>query len=343
MTDDIPEKRSGHPYIMYEMLMKSPKAMIQSAKQFTGIDLEGTKFPVFLTGNGTSYHAEMIASYPFCDDRIKLSQAFELLNYCEPKGTIAGLSHTGKTESTVSAVRKHAKGNFTIGVSYAAGSPLLNAVDLPLLIHQEPDRSLCNTMSFFGGSMAMYCLLRSITGKTPKEPSELAESFEKAFPKTGQQSVKIVDNLAIPDKIFVLGAGPNLPSARETAQKIKEASHIFSEGIELEEFNHGCTSLIDSRSLLIIYSSERVAKREEDIVRACRSTGTRVITINGSSDLNLDIDVLDEAHSPFNYISAGYFIAYYLALKSGVNPDLLRFDEPGYREYDSIVFPPGSH
>ncbi len=343
MTDDLPAKRDKHPYIMYDMLLESPRSIKMVISQLRSTSLPSLGEPIFVTGNGTSFHAGAIAAYPFRSFDIQPVQAFELERYLNPKGSILAISHTGKTGSSVNAVRKHSSHVRTAGISFAANSPLLKTVQYPVEIKQKPDASLCNTKATFADSIAVYMVLSHSTGYAPQKPEDIQISFEREFLSTETQVAKLTKEISLPEKIYVLGAGPNFITARETAQKIKEATHIQSEGIGLEEFNHGCTALIDDKSLLVIFSTEKVRDRESDIVSACRETRTPVLTINGTSDFNIKISYLDEDHSPYNYLAAGYFLAYYLSLKAGTNPDYLRLDNPMYRGYDNIVFPPGTH
>lgn len=342
MTDEFPEIRKNHPYVMYEMLGKVPDAVRLATDQFQDITDNNVRFPIYLTGSGTSFHATSIASYPFHRPDVFAVQSYELKHYWNPTGTILALSHTGKTKATVDAVSAHRENNYTIGISHYKDSPLLKVSEKPITIEQSPDLSLCNTKSFFAGSIAVYSLLHNLID-TAVSPTEIYNSFSKDFPGLENQAKEVADRVSVPDRVFVLGAGPNFVSAREVAQKIKEATHIQAEGIELEEFNHGCTSVIDENSLLIIMSSKRVEERAKRISEACRIVGTKTVTVNGPGSYTLNTDPISEDFSPYHNIAALYFFAYYLSLKVGVNPDMLRMENNMYREFDSTVFPPGEH
>ena len=342
MTDEIPQIRTKHPYIMYEMLKGSPEAMHRAIEQFKYFSDSAMKLPVYLTGIGTSYHGVSIAAYPFHSTQIIPIQSYELEHYGKPEGTIIALSHTGKTKTTVNAISKHRDRNHTIAISHYKETPLLNAADNKLVVDQPVDLSLCNTRSFFAGSMAVYCIL-STRFKTEVSPDQIHASFMSNFDSIEEQAKAVVDQLNKPEKIFVLGAGPNLTTARETAQKFKEAVHLQSEGIELEEFNHGCTSVIDERTLVLIISSKTVEKRADQIRAACKLVGAPTVSINGTDKINIFTDPLSEDVSPYNNVAAGYFVAYYLALKAGINPDLLRMENQRYRAFDDVIFPPGEH
>lgn len=342
MTDDFPEVRSQHPFLMYDMLLKIPESILSANKQFSDFRDERISGPLYLTGIGTSFHALYSAAYPFHNKAIFAVQSYELEHYWEPSGSIIALSHTGKTKTTVDAIARHKKDNYTVGISHFADSPLLKMTDRAIPIDQPPDLSLCNTKSFFAGSFAVYTVLHNLF-ETGLSPQKIYTSFSNDFRNMEKQVNDLVQDLSIPNRIFVLGAGPNLAAARELAQKLKEATHIHAEGIELEEFNHGCTSVIDEHSLLVILSSDKVEQRVQRIVSACRIIGTKTVTVNGHGDYELTTDPLTEDLSPYHNIALVYFLAYYLALKTGVNPDMLRMEDKRYREFDSVIFPPGEH
>ena len=172
----------------------------------------------------------------------------------------------------------------------------------------------------------------------------IAEKFRHVLEKADEPIKKMTHGIGKVDRIFVLGSGPNFVVAREGAQKIKESTHVHAEGIELEEFNHGCTSVIDDRSLVIIIDSEEDRPRTKDIVEACRFTGTRTAVINGAGDYSYDVpERMDSYIQPILNMVPVYYLAYYMALQYGVNPDYLRFEDKRYLDYDNVVFPPGAH
>jgi len=67
------------------------------------------------------------------------------------------------------------------------------------------------------------------------------------------------------------------------------------------------------------------------------------LTVNGNGDYNIDLPELDGYLEPVINIVPLYYFAYYLAVEKNVNPDLLRFDEKAYLDFDNTIFPPGAH
>lgn len=345
MTDDLPVVRKSHPYVMYDMMRDTPNGIKSTIEKVKNFDPSHLTSPLYFTGNGTAYHSAVIGAQILHSTNREWHtiQAYELENYGKPAGTVIGVSHTGKTKSTVDALKKASATASTIGITHYEGSPLTMVSKNSLVIGNSPDLSLCNTKTFFDNVFAVM-KLASLYGNIHVDLGELAGKVEKAIESLDSVMEGIAGELKDVDDIFVLGAGPNFTAAREAAQKIKEATHIHTEGIELEEFNHGCTAVIDDKSLVIIIETPTVMERSRDIVRACREVGTRTLVINGQGDYTVRTPAVeDEYLSPVVNMVPLYYLAYYLAVVKGINPDYLRFEEEAYLKYDQIVFPPGAH
>ena len=346
MTDTVPEKRVKHPYFMYDMMKETPDSLDITRKTMENIDYSFLlNKPLLFTGNGTAYHAAQIGSGFLYKTDLKYSfvQSFELLNYYMPvHGTVVGISNSGKTKSTIDSLVYQKKFAYIVGVTHYHGTPMESISDKSIVINSD-DKSLCNTKSFFDNAVAaMYIGVHY--SYLPVDINAIINSIKALIVSMDSKVRKIAHELYHVNRIFVLGAGPEEPVAREAAQKIKEATHIHAEGIELEEFIHGCTSLIDEKSLIIIINSRTVKSRSMDIVNACKVVGTKTFTLNGDGDYSVDVpDLGDEYLNAILNVVPLYYLAYYLAVENNTNPDLLRFDEESYRKFDDIVFPPGAH
>ena len=345
MTDELPEVRSSHPYLMYEMLKETPAGIRKTIDTMKNLDYSFLTDRLYLTGNGTAYHASTLGAQILWESgrKWKSIQAFELEHYYHISGTLASFSHTGKTKSTVDAVRSVPGDVKTVAVSHYANSPLLEASKFGIVIGDSPDRSLCNTKAFFDNAFAALEISKTF-GDIDLDSSDFAYMIQKEINELEKPVEEITRELPELRDIFVLGAGPSLIAAREASQKIKEATHLHAEGIELEEFNHGCTAVIDESTLVIIINSPEVNQRTDDIVRACREVGTKSLVLNGNGDHSIQFESPSNRYLyPISAMVPLYYTAYYLALKTGVNPDYLRFEDKRYLDYDNIIFPPGAH
>ena len=345
MTDEIPEKRTEHPYFMYEMIKDIPNGLEKTKKAMEEFDYSFIQGPLTFTGNGTAYHSEYIGSQFLSKTGLdyKVIQSYELLNYSTPSfGTVVGVSHSGKTKSTMDSLKYMKKYAFVLGITHYKGTPIEKISDKSIIIDSE-DKSLCNTKAFFDGAIASMYISQYYSGINI-DINEIINKIGDNVKKMENSVKEIASNLGCVNNIFVLGSGPNHAVAREVAQKLKEATHVHSEGIELEEFNHGCTSIIDDKSLLILINDGYNNERSDEIVKACKFTGTKTFTLNGNGDYNIDMDSLGDLYlDPILNVVPLYYFSYFMSLEKGVNPDLLRFDDKKYLNFDNTIFPPGSH
>ncbi len=344
MTDEIPEKRDKHPYLMYDMLRETPESLDVTGSVMENLDYSFLQSTLIFTGNGTAYHAAQIGAGFLKKTGLdyKFIQSYELLNYELPShGVLIGLSNSGKTKSTVDSMMHLKKYAYIVGITHYKNTPMDKISDKSIIINSE-DKSLCNTKSFFDNAIASMYIAKNYS-HLDIDINKIIGIIKDLIKTMDDKMHQIARELSYVNEIFVLGAGPELPVAREVAQKIKEAAHIHAEGIELEEFNHGCTSIIDDKSLLIILNNKTVDLRHRDIVNACKIIGTKTLTVNGNGDFNVSLPELDEYLEPVINTVPLYYLAYYLAVEKNVNPDLLRFDEKPYMDFDNIIFPPGAH
>jgi len=344
MTDDLPVHREKPPYIMYDMIKDIPKGIRKTLSEMEKVDYSFLSDNIFFTGNGTAFHAATIGAQILDSSPSNWHsiQAYEIQHYRKPNGTLVAFSHTGKTKSTVDAVKKYKNSVVTVGVSHFKGTPLILESDHGIVI-DSPDLSLCNTKAFFDNAFASL-QIASTYGGIESGSRGLLEIVEKSVRSSENEVRDMAEELQNIRDIFVLGSGPNLIAARETAQKLKEATHLHAEGIELEEFNHGCTSVIDDHSLVVIINSREDMERTSQIVRACRFTQTRTLVVNGDGDQSIAVEEPEnQYYFPFSYMVQMYYLAYFMALNMGINPDYLRFEDKRYLDFDNVVFPPGAH
>ena len=344
MTDIIPEKRNKHPYFMYDMMRETPESLDITRNVMENLDYSFLNSPLIFTGNGTAYHAAQIGAGFLKKTNLdyKFIQSYELLNYELPShGTLIGISNSGKTKSTIDSMIYFKKYAYVAGITHYKDTPMDKISDKSIIIDSD-DKSLCNTKSFFDNAIASMYIAKNYS-HLDININEIIDIIKDLIKTMDDKMHKIAKELSYVNAIFVLGAGPEYPVAREVAQKLKESTHINSEGIELEEFNHGCTSIIDDKSLLIILNNKTVSPRQKYIVNACKVVKTKTLTVNGDGDFNINTPELDEYLDPVLNIVPLYYFAYYLAVEKNVNPDLLRFDETAYHDFDSIIFPPGAH
>jgi glutamine---fructose-6-phosphate transaminase (isomerizing) len=364
LSDKVPTPvRTSHPFLTYDMIKEIPNAMrttLQVLRE-SKLGLRSSGSVVF-TGSGTGFYSAKMGSQALNFSSLSwiAEHAYELTNYESNKisgGLVIGVSHSGVTKSTMDALLKaKSQGAYVLGLTHFQDRPISKIADKTLIIGNGPDKSRCHTKTYISSATAVLELSLQLAQPLKGEletirkqfDSELFEKVESAISATEQPAQKAGKEFGSFRRIFFVGAGPNLISAKEAALKIKESSYLAAEAMELEEILHGPWVSFDEKTLVVvIVPSGPSQERAEDLVAAARRIGAKTLVVSDSSNLQGDYTILvpsiHEYLSPFLTIIPLYFFAYFIAVEKGDNPDLLRYLDPKYWAGRSIIFPPGTH
>lgn len=364
LSEKVPTpERTSHPFYMYDMIREIPKGFESTLEVIRESELElASEDPLVFTGNGTAFYAALMGSQilSLSTANWRTIQSFELTNYERRKmnsGMVVGVSHSGITKSTVDGLSlAKSKGAHTIAITHFHDRPISKVADRTLVVGNGPDKSRCHTKTYVDSAAAVLELslhpTRPLDGdldNVRKEfESELAHKLESVISTSERPVKKTVSEFVKISKMFFVGAGPNLVTAKEAALKIKESSFLAAEAFELEEILHGPWAVFDGETLVvIIVPSGPSQQRAKDLIAASRRVGAKTMVISDSSDLSADLSILvpstHEYLFPFVSIIPLYLFAYFLALEKGNNPDFLRYLDPKYWRARQIIFPPGTH
>lgn len=353
-----PPERKSHPFYTYDMIKEIPDGFSTTLQQMK--NLPELKGPITFTGNGTAFYASVMGSQVLNLAKAPWSavQGLELTHYASSavKGMVVGVSHSGITKATVDPLqRAKQSGAFVIALTHFPDRPISKVADRTYVIGNGPDKSRCHTKTYVDSAAAVMKIaleyarsygsaLTAIQGEFDRD---LLDKLALAVRDSEQPARKAAQELSSIKKMFFVGAGPNLVTAREAALKVKETSYLAAEGIELEEFQHGAWSALDRETAVIAVAPEGPAReRTESLIGASRKIGAKTIVVSDGSfeaDHLLRFPSTPEYLSPFLGIIPLYFLSYFLAVGKGNNPDYLRYLDPTYWAARQIVFPPGTH
>lgn len=354
-------ERIAHPFFMYDMIKTIPDSVCSTVDTVrkSKINVDSPE-PLVFTGSGTAFYSALMGSQilNLTSVKWKAIQSFELANYENSSGgVIIGVSHSGITKSTLDALSKaRLFGARVVGLSHFADRPIARVAEKTLLIGNGPDKSRCHTKTYAASSAATMELSFELTESLSNELEPVRKQFDselltklslvtKSTEETARNAVAKLGNLR---KIFFVGAGPNLVTAREAALKIKESSYLPAEGMEMEEVLHGPWSAFDEDTLIVVVAPSGPSQhRAKDLLSASKELGATTILVSDSqgldSDFKFTIPPIHEYLSPFLAIIPLYFFAYFLSVKNGNNPDYLHYLTPRYWDARQIIFPPGTH
>jgi glutamine---fructose-6-phosphate transaminase (isomerizing) len=345
------------------MIREIPTAMRTTSKviQESKLDL-GSPAHIVFTGSGTGFYSAKMGSQVLNFSSLNwiAEHAFELTNYELDKmrgGLVIGVSHSGITKSTTDALTKaKSQGAHVLGLTHFQDRPISKVADRTFVIGNGPDKSRCHTKTYVSSAAAVLelslQLAQPLKGKLEiikkQFDLELIPKIESVISSSDQPAKKIAKEFAEMTRIFFVGAGPNVVTAKEAALKIKESSYLAAEAMELEEILHGPWVSFDEKTLVVVIApSGPSQERTNDLVAATRRVGAKSVVVSDSSSLDADhtllVPSIYEYLSPFICIIPLYFFAYWVAVEKGTNPDLLRYLDPNYWAGRSIIFPPGTH
>lgn len=201
----------------------------------------------------------------------------------EAKGAVAiTISQSGKSPDIVALqdAARHA-GALTVALVNMENSPAAAAADIALPLCAGPEKSVAATKSFIvsavaGAAIAAHWkgdeeLLRAIAGI----PAVLRKACEITWPT-------FIANAAVAESLYVLGRGPCLPMAQETALKLKETCGIHAEAYSLAEVMHGPLELLGDGFPVLAFGPDDAARAttDEALVKL-RQTGADVMAVTG--------------------------------------------------------------
>jgi glucosamine--fructose-6-phosphate aminotransferase (isomerizing) len=118
-----------------------------------------------------------------------------------------------------------------------------------------------------------------------------------------------------------LGKGTDECIAKEGSLKVKEISYVHAEGYSASSLKHGPFALLDETFPVIILKLD--GKKIENCVEEVKSRNSPVVLISNNTNLeNNEIGVsANLSYSSLLGLVPIQFLAYYLSVKKGINPD----------------------
>ncbi|MBI3815021.1 MAG: glutamine--fructose-6-phosphate transaminase (isomerizing) [Nitrospinae bacterium] len=352
-------EKGGYRHFILKEIFEQPRAIWDTIRGrvsggdivFEDFRLEGSEAgrikKIFITGCGTSWHAGLIGKFMIEGlSRIPVDVDISSeLRYRNPiidsETLLIAISESGETVDTIAALREAKKrGAKTVAICNTVESSLSRESDGKIDIHAGPEISVASTKTFTASLSALYILAvylakqRGAIGK-----SEEAERVKGIIALTGkiEDAMGLEEEIEGLSKIFYekrgflyLGRGINYPAALEGAMKMKELAYIYAEGYSGGEMKHGPIALIDENTPVIILAPQNSLYEKSliDIEEVKARNGVVIVfATEGDTEVAkrarhvLYIPHVPELLTPILYSIPLQFLAYYVALRRGLNVD----------------------
>jgi glutamine---fructose-6-phosphate transaminase (isomerizing) len=245
---------------------------------------------VIFTGCGTSYHAAQTGGESL--------QALEAVLSPPEADLLVCVSHEGGTPLTLEAAEVF-DGPVWL-VTGEAESPLAEVADEVIVVTPEVEESYCHTASY-------TCAVAALEALRGEDIRWLRLAVEQAL----QDGLEGGDF----DRVAVVGAGRDWPTAQEAVLKLREGAYMPAQARHTEQILHGDLAAIDETVRVYVLEGEgRAAERAADVVRALGEIGSPTTLV---PTVHPVVDIVR-----FQLLTLG------LAERKGVNADKIRLDDP---------------
>ena len=245
-------------------------------------------------GCGTSFHAAQTSGHGI--------DALEAVLAPPDADVLVLVSHEGGTPLTLEAARAFPGPKWLL--TGKAESPLAELADEVLVVTPEVEESYCHTASY-------TCAVAALAALRGEDVSWLPEAVAE---RLAGERLPVSDHR----RFVVTGAGRDWPTAQEAALKLREGVYAAAEAHLLEELLHGHLAAIDETVRCFVLEGEgRTAPRAAQAVAALEAIGC-------------DVTLLPTRH-PVVDIVAFQLLTLDLAAARGVDPDLIRWDDPRWK------------
>jgi glucosamine--fructose-6-phosphate aminotransferase (isomerizing) len=352
-------EKGGYKHFILKEIFEQPRAMWDTVRgrifgediifedfKLTGLEAKNIK-KVFITGCGTSWHAGLIGKFMIegisrIPVEVDISSELRYRNPIIDSDTLViAVSESGETVDTIASLRNGKKeGAKTVSICNTVESSLSRESDSTINIHAGPEISVASTKTFTSSLSALYILsvyLAKHRGVIDEKESkglinDIVAVLGKIEDVMGlEEEIEGLSKIFYEKKGFLyLGRGINYPVALEGAMKMKELSYIYAEGYPGGEMKHGPIALIDEHTPVVILAPKNILYEKSLIdIEEVKSRNGVVIVFATEGDTEvakrarhvLYIPHTSEYLTPIIMSIPLQFLAYYVALRRGLNVD----------------------
>ncbi len=230
------------------------------------------------------------------------------------------ISQSGQSPDIVSLQEEARRaGALTIAIVNVEGSPAAKSADICLPLCAGPENSVAATKSFIASLAAGAAIVAAWTGDDAlaRAIEDIPQALDKALQIAWPAFVAMAREA---ESLYVLGRGPSLPIAAETALKLKETCAIHAEAYSVAEVMHGPLELLGEGFPVLVYAQGDAAfEMTKEATARMRKMGAELCLVGsgGLPHANTGNPLLE----PIAMIPSTYLAIAELARLRGRDPD----------------------
>lgn len=352
-------EKGGYRHFILKEIFEQPRAIWDTVRsRISGGDIIFEDFKlsdseikkvnkIFITACGTSWHAGLIGKF-MIEKLSRIPVEVDISSECRYRNPIMdsetlliAISESGETVDTITSLREgKRRGAKTISICNTIESSISRESDITININAGPEISVASTKTFTSSLSALYLLavyLAKVRGAiNQNEVTEKVQVILDLIEKV-EDVMSLEDEIEGLSRIFYerkgflyLGRGINYPVALEGAMKMKELSYIYAEGYPGGEMKHGPIALIDENTPVVILAPKTslYEKNLIDIEEVKARQGVVIVfATEGDTEVRkmarhvFYLPHVTELLTPILFTIPLQFLAYYVALRRGLNVD----------------------
>ncbi len=284
---------------------------------------------------GTSYHASLFGRRLLREHGKGASShiASEWIYYPEISGKkpfIVMLSQSGETGDMIHALKIAKANNIkTLVICNNKGSTLDRECDYSVLLNCGVEISVASTKAYSAQCTMLGLIISSLYDSSQDfiaEMENIIPIITNVKENMKGKILKIAKSIKNANNMFFLGRGNGYDLSLEASLKCKEVSYIHSEAYAGGELKHGPISLIDDNYPVVAFVSDPLtADALRNNVQQTRTRGAKIIIITTKTLArpgdSIVLDDFDPTMTCIVMAPVAFYLAYYLAILRGYNPD----------------------
>ena len=334
-------KKNEYSHFMLKEITEQKHTILQALNQSEQKIKEiandiNNAFGTYIVGCGTAGKVCLASTYFFstiAKKHINFAFGSEFPNYnqfLKKTSLLLAVSQSGETADTIEAIQtmKNCKGK-VISIVNALNSTISRISDKTIPVNCGPEIAVCSTKSTTGQLAIMLLIAYACAGKyeegqelLKKTAGRIAEMMTAQFENNLKTLAKQIKQW---ESIYIIGRAANYPIALEAAIKIQEVSYLHAEGFAGGELKHGSIALISKGTpCIVLVANDEVKKQILSNAMEVKTRGGYIIGISPENNEIFDahIKVPDAGiASPIINIIPIQYLAYYLAIEKGYDPD----------------------
>ena len=293
-----------------------------------------------LIGHGSSDAAAAFAVYAFglLPGWTAVRDSISLLVYYDAQldfsdSVVIALSQSGQTPDVVAyAERVRAQGARTIALTNEPDSDLARLAEISLPLAAGPERSVAASKTYLN-MLAALALLAGACAEREQETAEALRTVADVLAASLDPLEHAVSEVALAfayvGRMYVIGRGMEIATAREIALKLKETCRVAAEPLTATDLVHGPVATLDALFPVWVIASRDAGLRAvlEAAERARAAQATLVSSGSAAEEVAGAAHVLPVPAAPTPVLAPllsvvpGQLFAATLARAKGLDPD----------------------